>query len=179
MNIEARDIAIVIATLVGPFLAVYVSEFQRKKSDVRNRKIHIFRTLIATQTAHLTPIHVEALNLIGVEFVSSSSQLDRNVMSCWRMYLSHLGDRNYPRDIWDARRSELLVDLIHSISLALGFPYEKSQIKSDSYYPQGYVDAHNQDEQIRKLWLEVLNGNRSLPMKAEVFTTQNQESELV
>jgi len=45
MNIEARDIAIVIATLVGPFLAVYVSEFQRKKSDVRNRKIHIFRTL--------------------------------------------------------------------------------------------------------------------------------------
>jgi hypothetical protein len=169
MDIKPTDIAIVIATLLGPFLAVYVTEQQRKKADVRNRKIHIFRTLMATRSACLAASHIEALNLVEVEFDSSQRQ-ERAVVDSWRMYLAHLNDSNYPVESWEARRSDLLLELLYSMSLALGYSYDKSQIKTGTYYPRGYGDAESDHLQTRKLWLEVLKGERALPMKA--FTSQ-------
>ncbi len=173
MDIKPTDIAIVIATLLGPFLAVYVTEQQRKKAEVRNRKVHIFRTLMATRSACLAGSHIEALNLVEVEFDSSRRQ-ERAVVDSWRMYLAHLNDSNYPADSWEARRSDLLLELLYAMSLELGYSYDKSQIKTGTYYPRGYGEAENDHLQTRKLWLEVLKGERALPMKAEVYTNQQQ-----
>jgi|SRR5437762_256161 len=94
-TVKVTDIAIVIATFSGPFLAVYVTEKQRKKADARNRKVHIFRTLMATRAATLAATHIEALNLLDVEFADHPEVLDR-----WRLYKDHLYDRQYPPDHW-------------------------------------------------------------------------------
>ena len=48
----------------------------------------------------------------------------------------------------------------------LKIPFPKSLIKSGSYYPKGFVDAENQQAELRKLLLEVLNGERSIPVRA-------------
>ena len=166
-SIRATDLAIVFATLVGPYLAVYVTEQQRKKADSRNRKVHVFRNLMATRSAHLSNAHIEALNLVEIEFDLSVSK-EREVVDSWRVYLSHLNDIHYPRDSWGARRADLLNDLLHSMSKALGYSYGKNEIKSGTYYPQGYLDADTENVQTRKLWLEILQGTRKLPMKVEV-----------
>lgn len=162
MDIKATDIAIVIATLAGPFLAVYVTEQQRKKADIRNRKVHIFRTLMATRSATLAAAHIEALNLVEVEF---AQHRERAVVDCWRMYLAHLNDHNYPAESWDARRSDLLLELLYAMSLVLGYSFDKAQIKTGTYYPRGYGDADSDHLQTRKMWLEVLKGERALPME--------------
>jgi hypothetical protein len=160
------NLAIVFATFCGPFLAVYVTERQRKKADARNRKIHIFRALMTTRTGGIAaPQQVEALNLVELEF-GGRKRSEREVIDKWRLYKSHLYDHNYPKDHWPARKKELLVDLLYAMSLSLGYDHDKADINSDAYYPVGYGDYENDALLTRKYWLEVLQGNRSLPMNA-------------
>jgi len=174
ITIKMTDLAIVVATLAGPFLAVYVTEKQRNKADIRNRKVHMFRTLMATRSARLAPAHIEALNLVEVEFDQTSRQ-ERGVIDCWKLYLAHLNDQAYPTDVWVSKSHELLVDLLYAMSITLGYEYDKAAIKNGAYYPKGYGDAEAEMLETRKLWFEILRGNRKLPMHADVYTTQNPE----
>ena len=51
-----------------------------------------------------------------------------------------------------------MVDLLHSMSVALGYRHAKADINSDAYYPSGYSDADLDQLRSRKLLLEVLEG---------------------
>jgi hypothetical protein len=161
-SVKVTDLAIVFATLVGPFLAVYVTERQRKRADARNRRIHIFRTLMATRNATLAGTHIEALNLVELEFAGNSAQ----VVDAWKMYKSHLADQHYPTDQWETRRRELMVELLFVMSRSLGYAFEKAQINTAAYYPGLYQQADIEMLDTRRLWLEVLQGKRALPISA-------------
>jgi hypothetical protein len=163
-TIKFTDIVMIITLLSGPTLAVRISEKLRDSAETRRRRIHIFRTLMATRSASLSPAHIEALNLVEIEFYSRQSQ-DRKVVDCWRLYLVHLNDRNYPRESWAARKDDLLFDLLHEMSLSLRFSYDKSQIKSGTYYPIGWQEAEAEQIETRKLWLQILQGKKELLIK--------------
>jgi hypothetical protein len=61
-----------------------------------------------------------------------------------------------------------MVELLHEMSKCLGYPFDKAAIESAAYYPKGYGEAEIENWAIRKLWLDVLQGKKQLPMKAEV-----------
>ena len=67
-KIRITDIIMIIAIIVGPIIAVRITEKLRLKKDSRDRKVHIFRTLMATRSAPLAAMHIEALNLVELEF---------------------------------------------------------------------------------------------------------------
>ena len=164
-TIKVTDILIIIALFTGPSIAVQISEYLRKLADARNRKIRIFRTLMATRSASLAAAHIEALNLVEIEFQASHRSQERRVVDCWKLYLAHLNDLKYPRESWAVRRAELLIDLLYEMSCPLGYSYDKSQIKSGTYYPAGWQEAENEQTETRKLWLAVLQGQRMLPVQ--------------
>jgi len=56
------DWAVVFATLAGPILAVWASEWRQRRRAVHERKEWVFRTLMTTRGAKMQPLHVEALN---------------------------------------------------------------------------------------------------------------------
>ena len=118
---------------------------------------------MATRTANLSFQHVEALNLVETEF-SSGNKEDNQVISAWKLYLSHLNDKNYPQVSWGARRADLLVDLLYEMSLALGYGHEKAAIKAGSYYPQGYGSMEEEQQALRKGLLAVIYGGQSINM---------------
>jgi hypothetical protein len=163
-TVKVTDVVMIVALVSGPILAVQITEYLRKSDEAKKRKIHIFRTLMATRSAQLAPNHIEALNLVEIEFHSSRRQ-ERRVVDCLKLYLGHLADRNYPQESWAARRVDLLIDLLYEMSLALDYSYDKSQIRSGAYYPQAYVDAETEGTESRKLWLEILRNQRTLPMQ--------------
>lgn len=154
----------IVALVSGPILAVQISETLRNSAEARRRKIHIFRTLMATRSASLSPSHIEALNLVEIEFYSTRAQ-ERKVVDCWRLYLVHLNDRNYPRESWAARKDDLLFDLLYEMAQSIQFSYDKSQIKSGTYYPGGWQEAEVEQIETRKLWLQILQGKRELLVK--------------
>jgi len=167
-TIRITDIIMIVAISTGPIIAVQIAEYLRNQKDSRDRKVHIFRTLMATRSATLAPMHIEALNLVDLEFHSKKHQ-ERRVLDAGRLYIDHLRDHLYPKEAWPARKAELLVDLLYEMSVVLGYNFDKVQIKAGSYYPSGYEETENDNLQIRKLWLEILKGNKKLPMIAEVY----------
>jgi hypothetical protein len=175
-TIKATDVIMIFAIYVGPIVAVWITERLRKNEDKRNRKVHIYRTLMATRTANLSFQHVEALNLVETEF-SSGNKEDNEVISSWKLYLSHLNDKNYPQESWGARRADLLVDLLHEMSRALGYGYDKAAIKAGSYYPQGYGSMEEEQQALRKGWLNVLAG-RPINMAVTSFPYSEEAANL-
>lgn len=162
-TIKITDIIMIFAIIVGPIIAVQITEFIRRHQDQRDRKMYLFRTLMATRSATLAPAHIEALNLVEIEFHSNNHQ-DCKVVNAWKLYRAHLFDSNYPKESWDARRADLLVELLYEMSSELGYNYDKAHIKGGTYYPKNYGDTELDQTEIRKLLLELLRGNRTLPV---------------
>lgn len=160
-QIDWSAISIVFATLVGPILAVWASEWRQNRRSSLDRKEWVFRTLMATRSATLAPVHIEALNLVDVLFHNGTPQ-DRRVVDHWKMYLAHLQDRNYPQETWGARKSDLLLELLYEMGMALGYSFDRSHIKNGTYYPEGYANNEQDHIQTRKLWLAILKNEKSL-----------------
>src|SRR5439155_20895164 len=111
----------------------------------------------------LAPEHVQALNMIDVEFYGAD-QSTRAVVDAWKVYLDFLNTPAPTSPAWGARREELLVDILQKMASHLGYYFDKTDIKRTSYFPQGYGAAEWEQQQIRQLMLALLKGERALPV---------------
>ncbi|MCH8041014.1 MAG: hypothetical protein IH977_11825 [Nitrospinae bacterium] len=59
---------IIAAILLGPLIAVQVTRYLDNKKEVRERKLSVFKTLMATRAYVVSWDHVVALNRIDLEF---------------------------------------------------------------------------------------------------------------
>lgn len=183
LTIDIKDWLVILATLLSPVIAVQVTEFINRRRQTRDEQLRVFRVLMATRASTLDVSHVQALNSIDVIFNGKSVKQEA-VRRQWRQYLDHLNDKNYPREHWETKRKELLVDLLDTMGRHLGFNFDKTHIKNQSYYPQGYGDLEEQNAAVRRSLLELLSGSRSLPMwvvnlpnQASVATPENQANQ--
>ena len=62
------DGLMIIAILIAPFLAVFAQRQIDLWREQRQRKLWVFKTLMATRGRTLSPEHVQALNMIELEF---------------------------------------------------------------------------------------------------------------
>lgn len=161
--LELKDWLILATTLLSPVIAVQVTEFLNRRRQAHDEQLRIFRTLMTTRASNLDASHVQALNTIDVVF-SGKSGKQEEVRRQWKQYLDHLNDKNYPREHWETKRKELLVELLDTMGRHLGFNFDKTHIKNQSYYPQGHGDLEQDQFKIRQALLEVFTGKRPLPM---------------
>lgn len=154
---------VVVATLLSPLIALQVSEWIARRRQAKEEQLRVFKALMATRASPLDRRHVEALNQIDVVFSGNGKKVTE-VRRLWKQYLDHLSDRNYPRDAWGTRRLELMVELLHGMAGHLGFDFDKTHIKNQCYYPDGYGDLENVQATVRNALAEIVSGRRSLPM---------------
>jgi hypothetical protein len=157
------DWLVILATLLSPLIAVQVTKWLDRRHQAREEQIRIFKTLMATRAAPLDPRHVESLNVIDVVF-NANEKKQVEIRRLWKQYLDHLRDRNYPAEVWGKRRVELLVELLHVMAVHLGFDFDKTHIKNETYFPDGYGALEDENAKMRRSVLEVLEGKRFLPM---------------
>lgn len=62
------DWLMIFAVLTGPVIAVQLTRYLDNRKDENERKVMIFKTLMATRSYPLSWNHVEALNRIDLEF---------------------------------------------------------------------------------------------------------------
>jgi hypothetical protein len=170
-SIEGKEWVVVIATLLSPLIAIQVSKWLERRTQARDEQVRIFKTLMATRAANLDPRHVESLNVIDVVFHAGDKK-EIEIRRLWKQYLDHLNDRAYPQDVWGVKRIELLVELLHAMAVFLGFDFDKTHIKNQAYFPEGYGDLENDQTVNRKALREILTGQRSLPMWVTNFPAQ-------
>ncbi len=175
------DILMVCAVLLAPLIAVQVDKYLEKKRNKKERKLNVFKTLMATRGKALDPRHVEGLNMIDLEFVG-----DKSVTDAWKAYLDHLVNMpKYPTtegknedekkadkslydsqmSTWGNARENHLADLLFSMGNSLGYKFDKTHIKRSIYSPQGHADIENEQQFLRKALIELLMGRLTLPVE--------------
>ena len=66
MNVT--DLIMIAAVFLGPIVAVRLTRYLDNRKEIKERKLEIFKSLMATRSYIVSWLHVEALNRIDLEF---------------------------------------------------------------------------------------------------------------
>lgn len=153
------------ATLLSPLIAVQVTRWADRRRDQRDRRFRIFRTLMATRAQLVSAAHVEALNLIDVEFHGPGRTLkEKAITEAWKIYLDHLNTPSSSSQEWLTKRQELFITMLQKMAFYFGYDLDQVHLKNQTYYPNAHNDLENDEYAIRKAWISILKGERSLPV---------------
>ena len=160
----------ILAVFLGPIIAIQIQKFIESKNEKKNRKLYIFRALMTTRGNNLSAAHVEALNMIDIEFYGNNKN-DKKVIEAWRTYFDHLcrapddvtaPDHQTNYSIWTSRRSDLLIDLLYEISGGLEYSFDKAILRSGVYAPKGHQDFENEQTFLRRSLVDVFLDKRAI-----------------
>ena len=158
----------IIAIFLGPFSALLVSRFLDNSRADKVRRMDIFRTLMRTRNQLLSWDHVQALNLVELEFRKYPKAID-----AWKNYLEKLSEPSPPiqeqerYQQFHAKREKLLTLLIGEIAKTLKIEVEQLEILEGNYVPQGWDDAEWEENVIRRALIEVLHGKSAILVKSQ------------
>jgi len=150
-------IAVVLATLLGPVLAVCVTRMLDEQRRRVARQLEVFRSLMAARRVPLSPDRVKSLNLVEIDFHGVSS-----VEYAYRDLMQHI---NTPPPLpanWHERQRSLTTKLLSEMAKILGYDLQQLDVLEGGYWPQGFQDIEAQQQQVRQSLIEVLTGRRPL-----------------
>ena len=165
------------AILLAPLVAIQVSVYLEKKREVRGTRLNVFRTLMATRGSKLSVNHINALNMIDVEFYGKDKKL-KNVVDAWKLYLNHLKNKGLSDEVWEQRGTELFEDLLDIMATCLDYDFDRVSIKETSYYPEGYGEIDEENRIIRKGLAGVFSGKFGFPVQAISGESDNKLQEI-
>ncbi len=151
-----------LAILIGPIAALGIQRWSDNRREGTQRKLWIFKTLMMNRATRLAPTYVQALNLIDVEFKSEGKD-DKRVRTAWKILLDHLASDQTIAGAGD-RGNELTANLLSAMGQRLGYDFDEVYIKKNAYYPVGLGNIEQEQHQLRKNLLELLDGKRRLPV---------------
>ena len=179
LGLEIKDWVTVAAIVIGPILAVQAQKMVERIKDKWERKLNIFKSLMSTRAERVSREHVQALNMIDIEFYGNKrfgtrrqSQKEKAVTNAWKNYNDHLNDlKSYDsQDAWIKHGGELFIKLLYEMSQALGYDFDEVQLKRDAYKPEAHVNLENAQLAVLNGWAKILNGEKSLPMEIKTPT---------
>ncbi len=152
------------AVLLGPIIAVRLTRYLDNKKEVQERKLQVFKTLMATRAYTVSWDHVVALNRIDLEF-DKNNKKEKAVIEAWKAYLDLLGDKSMRPEQWGVKRVDLLVELLHKMAQVLDYDFDKTHIKNSSYSPVAHGNTEDELKALRVGLIQMLEGKRPLPME--------------
>ena len=177
MNIS--DLLTILAILTAPIIALQIQKYIEDRKEIRERKMQIFRTLMATRATRLDVKHIEALNMIDIEFFKN-----KKITEAWKLLLDNFAnypqnpnEKNYESKISScAEKSDgLFVDLLSEMAKSLDYKFDKVQLKRNIYIPKGQANIIMNQEFMRHAFVEVLSGKRSIPIEISNVTREDTE----
>jgi hypothetical protein len=172
-GMETKDWITIAAIIAGPILAVQAQKILESIRHKKMKRLALFHTLMSTRATRLSNEHVAALNMIDIEFYGRKvfgtkfqTPKEKSVTNAWKNYNDHLNSKYLPEQfsIWVDRGEQLLTLLLYQMSKALGYDFDEVQLKRDCYRPIAHGDLEDDQHKLRKALLEVLAGQRPLPI---------------
>jgi hypothetical protein len=167
-TLKIGDIITFIAIFLGPMAAFLLNSWNERRKDKKQKKIDIFRTLIANRMQKTAPLHISALNMIEIDFAD-----DKNVLAAWKVYFENLSaDFESMSEAAKAKtynkRERLFAGLVSAIAKSLDLKIEQLDILTENYLPQGWLDNEKDQHDLRKCLIGLLQGQGALPVHVDV-----------
>lgn len=167
--VDYPTIAIILSTLLGPVFAVQAQKWLEQNREQKDRRLQIFRTLMQTRSSTTSPLHVEALNSIPVEFYGKSKK-QRAVVTAWRDLLHHLSFGDPNQDIWHLKHKDLLIDLLGALAKCLNYDFARVELQRDIYFPVAHQRLEERQAIISDGLAKLLVGEACLNVR--LFATE-------
>jgi hypothetical protein len=137
------------AIITGPVFALSAQRSLDRIREKKNRRVHLYVTVMSLRGTWLNPDSIRALNSIDTIF---DKRGDGPVREAWSAVIAHV---NTPRDpkapeLWNTRLVDLQTDLYQLLGTAVGYDHTIDYIKTQFYNPQYHVDVELEQMQIRK-----------------------------
>lgn len=168
------DWLMILAILLAPVVAVQVQKYLELLREVRRRKIAVFEALMATRAARVSSQHVQALNMIELEFrdrkffgLIRRNRPDREVRESWKTYLDHLETRYDEKSLpqWTDKGNDLFLDLLYAMAASLGYEFDRVTLKKGCYSPMAHENLLVNQELVMQGLVGVLTGKQAIPVE--------------
>ncbi|EMY3532878.1 hypothetical protein AXW37_07175 [Yersinia ruckeri] len=144
--IDKSSFIIVIATLLGPILAVQIqviregmqrqrAEDSARRNEEIGRQRLAFRQMMAYRANPMDPLFVQALNVTPVDFKGV-----KTVEHSWKQYFSHLSTKRDEKPNWDEICNDRRCELLAAMANHLGYDFSLSELKDEKYMAEGYYN---------------------------------------
>jgi len=170
------DWLMIFAVLFAPLIAVQVQKYLEHYREDRGRKLNVFKMLMATRAATVSAEHVQALNMIDLEFRGKKY---KEVTDAWKMYHDHL--YHYPKEdekqqpIWSERSVDLLAKLLLEMGRSLSYHFDEVHVKRGTYAPEAHAQIEKESWLIRLGLIRLLHGDANLKMDIASFPVSEEE----
>jgi len=167
------DQLMILAVLTGPLLAVQVQKGIESWKEAKTRKLIIFKTLMSTRRTTLSPRHVEALNMIDIEF-STKKPKEKKVIDSWKVYLDHLNatqlknddpDYRVKSEQWAEKANGFLAELLKEMGNCLGYDFDKVHLMKGAYSPQRHATIEMEQSLIRQFIVGLFMREKTIPVE--------------
>ncbi len=165
---DVKDFILACSTLLGPvvsaLIAIYYTRYADEKRIKDSRRFEVFRNLMKTRGFQLHQDHVMSLNLIPSDFHD-----DTDVMAKFKEYINHLY-RPVPENQSESQRffeerDLLFGKLLVAIAGSLKISISADELKHFTYSPVGWASIEHEQQQARKLLIQVLQGTAPIAIK--------------
>ncbi len=140
-----------------------ITKYLDAKKEKNNRRLWIFRTLVANFQNRSIYDFVSAINLAEIEFDG-----DANVLKAWKNYRKAIEPKNpKPSNEQEVRTAlkemdDALAELVKTIGISLGYKRDKLDILNNYFIPQSWINDDNHLREKERLLMEILRSERSL-----------------
>ena len=149
-----------VAIVVGPISALLIQKGFERRTEKKERKLKVFRELMAHRATRLSPQYVQAFNAIEVEFYG-----DESVIEQLRLFVSHLNTPSDAEAAWLEKATDHLNNLLYAMADNLGYRFDPMTLKRGAYYPRGWQEVEAEQQKLRKAALEIFERSKALKME--------------
>lgn len=168
------SLATLVAIFLSPIFALRVSAHLDRKKETIQRRMDIFRALMKTRNTQLDAHHVQALNLIEVDFHGAV-----DVVSAYADYIKFRRKKEpTERALLEEHYKDgqtLLMILIHKISLELKYKFDKKDLEDNAYAPVGWQNTASLNEANALALNKLLHGETKLPISVSAEPSKSLE----
>jgi len=158
------NILTIAAVFLGPITALVIQRELDRRRERDKRQRDLFKTIWATRLfpARLQYPHVQALNMVGIEFEGNGKVVD-----AWKEYIDFLNkpspdNEQQPQFFRD--RDVKFHSLIFALSQALRYKFSRLEIEKLSYSPNMHDTWAQQDTVLREGVARLFKGQSALPV---------------
>jgi hypothetical protein len=158
----------ILAIIFAPIFAVRVSIYLEVRKSEEKRRLSIFKTLMATRSRNLSMEHIDALNMVYLEF-NKNNKNQNTIRDNWKTYIDHLSSQSITNESWELKRVDLFIELLYTMATYFKYGINKVDIKNLIYLPKYFYDIENDNTLIRKGIVALFSGKAALPMEVKSF----------
>ncbi len=173
---SAEIIALLLAIIVGPLVAVGLMLWRQEVDRTYQRRLAVFHALLTYRRNWLSAEWVAALNLTLIEFNNYPQ-----VLAAFDTLLNKFSDPAWTSS--EQRRQRMILDtetavcaLLQHMAAALRIDVKAADLRNRNYAPKGWNIDSVRERQASEAMMQVLNGQRAIRINASPLPTGNERA---